>query len=269
MKILAAFNEKSAAETVASLFVELGWPQPGIAENSEAALDLVESSGGCDLLVTEIYLAPAGGLTLRDSLLTRWPEMRTIFVSSQDLPQYASLLRGTPVLPSPLNADALRECLRGFFGEKNSAPVDLTGRFFGDFNIREKLGEHDGIEIYRARQKSDHRQVTLHVLSIEKSADPVCRAAFLENANAKKRLRHRRVLDVEEVGEAEDRPYFCSEFLGDTTLEKLLSNGARIDSSQALQILGLVAEVFGHAEKENIPLEPLTAGAVQIGRAHV
>jgi formylglycine-generating enzyme required for sulfatase activity len=266
VKILAAFNDKSTAESAASLFVELGWPQPSIAENSEAALDQVESAGGCDLLVTEIYLAPAGGFTLRDSLLTRWPEMRTIFVSSQDLPQYASLLRGTPVLSSPLNADALRECLTGFFGEKNSAPVELTGRFFGNFNIREKLAEQDGIEIYRARQKSDGRQVTLHVLSLENSADPNCRAEFLANANAKTRLRHRRVLDVEEVGEAEDRPYFCSEFLGDTTLEKLLSNGTRIDSAQALQILGLVAEVFAHAEKEKIPLAPLTPGAVLLPR---
>ncbi|MFM8984161.1 MAG: hypothetical protein ACKOLA_14985, partial [Spartobacteria bacterium] len=161
MKILAALNDKSAAESVASLFVDLGWPRPVLAENSEAALELVETTGGCDLLVTEIYLAPAGGFTLRDSLLTRWPEMRTIFISAQELPQYAALLRGTPVLPSPLDAESLRECLAGFFGEKTTAPVELAGRHFGEFKVREKLAEQDGIEIYRARRMSEERQVML------------------------------------------------------------------------------------------------------------
>ena len=262
MKILAAFNEKSAAESVASLLVDLGWPRPGIVENSEAALALVEATEGCDLLVTEIYLAPAGGYTLRDSILARWPDMRTIFVSSTPLPQYAALLRGTPLLLSPLDANSLRECLSDFFGKKTSAPVELAGRHFGEFKVREKLAEQDGEQIYRARRMIDERQVTLHVLSPENSADRERRAAFFENARAKIRLRHNRVLAVEKVGETEDRPYFSSEFLGDATLEKLLAKGPRIDSALAMQIVELVADVFGYCENQGVSLASVTPGAV-------
>ncbi len=216
--------------------------------------------GGCDLLVTEVFLPPLGGFTLRDTLRSRYPGMRTIFVSSRDISSYAGLLQGDPLLTLPLPATDLRECLDTLFPPP--VPEDLTGTVFGKFRIREKLSERNGVEIYRARRIDDAHQAMIHVLVRQNPPDPAKGAAFLQEAQAKMRLSHPRVLEVSHTGIAEGREYFCTEFLGDATLEKTIANGHRIDSATALQIIRLAAEVFAYCEKRNIPLAPLTAAAI-------
>lgn len=140
--------------------------------------------------------------------------------------------------------------------------MDLTGSILGKFDIREKLFERDGVEIYRVRQTNIGRPAILHVLSREHSADPERSAAFLEDAKAKARLSHSRIQAIYEAGEAEGRRYFSCEFLGDTSLGTLLSSGERIDAAKALEIVGLAADVFDHCDKRLIAMAPLTADAV-------
>lgn len=265
MKILAAFNDQSTAESVASLFLDLGWPRPTVVENSDEAIRRIDAEGGCDLLVTDVYLSPAGGFALRETLQVRLPEMRTIFVSDRDVSPYVNLLKGAPLLPYPLDAAALGQCLRALFPE-NSTPKpdseDLVGTTLGKFDIREMLGERDGVEIYRAHQSNIGRQAMLFVPTREHSADPVRQAAFLEEAKAMARLSHNRVQAIYEAGEADGRCYFSCEFLGDSTLAKLVSNGKKISHSKALEIICLVADVCSYCEKRLVHLTPLTADAV-------
>ena len=265
MKILAAFNDQSAAESVASLFVDLGWPRPTVVENSDDAMRQIDVEGGCDLLVTDVYLSPAGGFALREALQARLPELRTIFVSDRDVSPYLNLLKGAPLLPYPLDAAALGECLRALFPENPTAKPDsedLVGTTLGKYNIREKLGERDGVEIYRARQSNVGRQAMLFVPTPEHSADPVRRAAFLDEAKAMARLSHNRVQAIYEAGEADGRSYFSCEFLGDSTLAKLVSNGKKISPTKALEIICLVADVCSYCEKRLVHLTQLNADAV-------
>ena len=266
MKILAAFNEKSDAESVASLFVDLGWPRPNVAENSDDAMARVVEEGGCDLLVTDVYLSPAGGFALREALQARLPEMRTIFASARDTSPYTDVLKGAPLLSYPLDAGPLRQSLLSLFPKnttvRESTAEDLVGRTLGKFDVREKLGERDGVEIYRSRQTNVGRQAMLFVQTPEVSADPARTAAFLEDAKAMARLSHNRVQAIHEAGEADGRHYFSCEFLGDSTLEKLVSSGAKIAPAKALEIICLVADVFSYCGKRLIALAPLTASAV-------
>ncbi len=143
-----------------------------------------------------------------------------------------------------------------------SPAPDLTGRALGKFDIREKLGERDGVEIYHARQTNIGRLATLHVLSAAHSADPERSAVFVEDAKAMARLSHNRVQSIHEASEAEGRRYYSCDFLGDCSLETLLSRGEKISPSKALEILCLAADVFDYCEKRRIALRPLTASAV-------
>jgi hypothetical protein len=217
VKIFAALNEASSAESVASLFVELSWPRPSLAFHSDDAIREIEAAGGCDLLVLDVFLSPLGGFTLRDMLRDRYPAMKTLFVSSRDISAYAGLFQGAPFLPLPLQTNALRSCLESMFPAP--AAVDLTGTIFGHFHVREKLDEREGVEIFRARKTHSGHQVMLHVLIQE---NPPCSkkgAAFLDEAQAKMRRSHPRILEVLETGTAERREFFTTPFLGGATLE--------------------------------------------------
>ncbi|MEN9469702.1 MAG: hypothetical protein RL630_1435, partial [Verrucomicrobiota bacterium] len=260
MKVFAALNEASSAEAVASLFVELSWPHPSMAFDTDEAIREIEAAGGCDLLVLDVFLSPLGGFTLRDILRARYPAMKTIFVSSRDISAYAGLLQGTPFLPLPLETNALRNCLESMFPAPAAAP--LSGTIFGNFHVREKLGEQNGVEIFRARKTHSGHQVMLHVLIQENPPRQRKGAAFLDEAQAKMRRIHPRILEVLETGIAEGREYFTTPFLGGDTLESILAHGGTIDASSALQILGLVAEVFGECDRKHIPLGPLTSSAI-------
>jgi hypothetical protein len=260
VKIFAALNEASSAESVASLFVELSWPRPLLAFDTDEAIREIEASGGCDLLVLDVFLSPLGGFTLRDILRDRYPAMKTIFVSARDISDYAGLLQGAPFLPLPLEINALRGWLESAF--PSPAAVSLSGTIFGNFHVREKLGERDGVEIFRARKTQSGHQVMLHVLIQENPPSQKKGAAFLDEAQAKMRRIHPRILEVSETGIAEAREYFTTPFLGGNTLETILANGGTVDASSALQILGLVADVFGECDRKHISFGPLISSAI-------
>jgi formylglycine-generating enzyme required for sulfatase activity/CheY-like chemotaxis protein len=111
VRILVADSDATAAETVSKMFVELGWPEPSTTSSSDEAIDWINANGGCDLLLTEVYLLPADGFTLRETIQPFLPSMRTIFTSEHDISPYVDRLEGRPFLPKPLNLDALRDCL--------------------------------------------------------------------------------------------------------------------------------------------------------------
>jgi formylglycine-generating enzyme required for sulfatase activity/CheY-like chemotaxis protein len=124
MKILVAFLEKPVAEAVSQILSDLGWPQPGIAETSDAAVEWINANGGCDLLICEVYLSPADGFTLRDTIQPHLPGLRTIFSSAYDISPYVDRLNGAPFLPQPVAPEALRQCLEELFpSESQPAPA--------------------------------------------------------------------------------------------------------------------------------------------------
>lgn len=124
MKILVAFLEKPVADAVSQILSDLGWPQPGIAESSDAAVEWINANGGCDLLISEVYLSPADGFTLRDTIQPHLPGLRTIFSSAYDISPYVDRLEGAPFLPQPVAAEAIRQCLEELFPSDNQ-PADM------------------------------------------------------------------------------------------------------------------------------------------------
>jgi len=129
MKILLAFTESQITDDLSKMLVDLGWPRPGVAHNSDDAVVWMNENGGCDLLISEVYFSPADGFTLRDTVAPFLPDMRILFSSKFDISPYADRLSGAPFLSQPLNPETLRKTVVNLIGEprvEESAPLPVV-----------------------------------------------------------------------------------------------------------------------------------------------
>ena len=129
MKILLAFTESQITDDLSKMLVDLGWPRPGVAHNSDDAVVWMNENGGCDLLISEVYFSPADGFTLRDTVAPFLPDMRILFSSKFDISPYADRLSGAPFLSQPLNPETLRKAVVDLIGEprvEEPAPMPVV-----------------------------------------------------------------------------------------------------------------------------------------------
>lgn len=112
MKILVVDAVPGAADALADSLKQLGWTGAGSATNSDDAVEWINRHGGCDVLVTEVFLQPADGLTLRETIQPHLPAMKTVFTSAHDASAYESRMNGCPFLSAPVAPAALDTLLR-------------------------------------------------------------------------------------------------------------------------------------------------------------
>ena len=120
MKILVVDSDAAAAGALAQSLQSLGWTQAGAASDSDGAVEWINQHGGCDVLVTEVYLQPADGFTLRETIQPHLPAMKTIFTSIHDASAHADRMAGCEFLPAPVAAGVLDAVIRRLTG---TAPV--------------------------------------------------------------------------------------------------------------------------------------------------
>ncbi|MEI6279495.1 MAG: response regulator, partial [Verrucomicrobiae bacterium] len=125
MRILVVDGVADAAENLEKSLLSLGWPAVGSATNSDEAVEWINDHGGCDVLVTEVFLQPADGFALRETIQPHLPDMKTIFTSAHDLSAHADRMAGCPSLCAPVNAAALDALIRHLTATppQTSAPV--------------------------------------------------------------------------------------------------------------------------------------------------
>lgn len=111
MKILLASSDATFSASLTESLLKLGLPAPGRVSDSNAAVDWINSHSGCDLLITEVYLAPMDGFALRDFLVEHLPDLKIAFTSAYDISPYAERLEGAPFLPQPCDTAFLRTVL--------------------------------------------------------------------------------------------------------------------------------------------------------------
>lgn len=68
--------------------------------------------GGVDVLITEVFLPGIDGFAVRDEIQAQTPSLLTVFLTRHDLRAYADAVRGTPVLPIPVNPDLVISALQ-------------------------------------------------------------------------------------------------------------------------------------------------------------
>lgn len=123
MKLLIVDGEPDVAAGLAAWLVENGWDAPGVATTSDEAVEWINQNGKIHLLVSEVFLQPADGLTLRESVLPYFPKMKTIFMSAHDVSTHAARMEGCPFLSKPVTGDALDSAIRDLYEEKPAAPI--------------------------------------------------------------------------------------------------------------------------------------------------
>ncbi len=109
MKILVALSDPSVFSTLSQAIAALGESTPSFAADSDAVVEWINTNGGCDLLISEVYLTPTDGFALRDALLPYLPELKVIYTSQHDVSPYLDRFAGAPFLSQPITANALAE----------------------------------------------------------------------------------------------------------------------------------------------------------------
>ena len=118
MKILIADSEPGLGAGLAAWLVENGWDAPGVAATSDEAVEWINQNGRADVLISDVFLQPADGLTLRESLLPHLPKMKTIFLSAHDVSAHSARMQGCPLLTKPVTGEALDAAIRGLYEAK-------------------------------------------------------------------------------------------------------------------------------------------------------
>ena len=128
MKTLIALGDSDTSSTLALSLTALGKSDPGLATNSDAAIEWINSNGGCDLLISEVYFTPLDGFSLRDALLPYLSDLKVIFTSPHDISPYVERLAGAPFLSQPITSESLAQALTelGIADESQAAPPAPT-----------------------------------------------------------------------------------------------------------------------------------------------
>jgi formylglycine-generating enzyme required for sulfatase activity/DNA-binding NarL/FixJ family response regulator len=116
MNILIVDDEPGLAVGLAGWLEENGWGTPGVATNSDEAVEWINRHGGVDILVCDVVMKPADGFTLREIVLPHLPKMQTIFISGYDLSGHAARMHGCQFLQKPVTGESLDNALRSLCG---------------------------------------------------------------------------------------------------------------------------------------------------------
>ena len=78
-----------------------------VALNGPTALQVAETLGSVDVLITDVVMEPIDGFTLRNQIVEKYPSCKVIFISGYDLSDYAAYTEGCDVLTKPVEGEVL------------------------------------------------------------------------------------------------------------------------------------------------------------------
>ena len=143
---------------------------------------------------------------------------------------------------------------------------DLAGKTIGPYQLRRKIGQGTGSEVFEAVQTSMDRVVALKILAPELQGDDNAVQTFLANASAKANVQHPSILAVYEAGHDDGMYYYAREFVDGANLAHLHLEGRSIDDATALQCIKVAAEALSYLNQQKIAHPPVTADDLYLGR---
>jgi serine/threonine-protein kinase len=115
--------------------------------------------------------------------------------------------------------------------------------------------------VYRARQVKADRIVALKLMLHTEHAGSSARARFDIEAQAVARLQHPNIVQVFEVGEVDQVPFFSLEFVAGGTLSQKIKK-ALLPSNEVARVAATLARTMGYAHRSNIVHRDLKPGNV-------
>src|SRR5215470_19020584 len=126
----------------------------------------------------------------------------------------------------------------------------LTGKRFGRYEIRNKIGEGGMGEVYVAHDDELDRSVAIKFLPYEFISDEDRRTRFRQEARTASSLNHPNIITIYEIGENEHGSFLATEFIEGRTLREILKTES-INLPRILRIIEQVANalVAAHSAK--------------------
>lgn len=112
MRILIVDDDTSVIQTLLATLKTLPGHDVRIATSGDKALENASGMGGVDLLITDVVMDPMDGFTLRDQLIMRYPNVRTILISGYDLSDYPEQTQYHQLLQKPFDPPTLVQAVQ-------------------------------------------------------------------------------------------------------------------------------------------------------------
>jgi serine/threonine protein kinase len=121
-------------------------------------------------------------------------------------------------------------------GGGSSAGGDLDGvpKSLGGYTIVKLLGKGGMGAVYMARQVSLDRDVALKVMNPQWAKDPAFLARFTREAYAAAQLVHHNIVQIYDIGEEHDTPFFSMEFVKGKNLGQVTHSQGKLDVDEAV-----------------------------------
>lgn len=107
MRILLVDDDTAVVQALLAILKTLPGHEVRVATNGGKALENAATMGGADLLITDVVMEPMDGFTLRDHMVSRYPEVRTILISGYDLSDYPEQTKQHQLLQKPIETEVL------------------------------------------------------------------------------------------------------------------------------------------------------------------
>lgn len=142
-------------------------------------------------------------------------------------------------------------------------------RRFGGYEVLRQIGRSGGAFVYRARQVSVDRLVTLTILPRQEAEKPAYRQRFERQVAAASKLRHPNVLSAIDAGSIAGHQYIVSEHVGGRRLSEALEAKEWFGIRRAVHIALGLARALEHVDSVGMLHRNLTPQTVILGDADV
>lgn len=129
--------------------------------------------------------------------------------------------------------------------------VEELADFFPQLEVLSLIGRGGMGVVYKARQKSLHRDVALKLLAPERAGDPMFARRFASEARSLAALNHPHIVGVHDFGEAGGYFYLLMEFVDGVNLRQLIQS-RRLTPDEALGIIMPVCDALQAAHERGI-----------------
>ena len=149
---------------------------------------------------------------------------------------------------------------------------DPVQRQFGDYELKELIGEGGMGVVYRAHQASLDRDVAVKLLAAGPWASKSFIERFRREAQNAARMQHPNIVAIYEVGSAEELHFFSMRLIRGGSLADLLQREGALPALRAAQLLRVIAEAVDYAHRLGVlhlDLKPANVLLDDNGAPHV
>jgi formylglycine-generating enzyme required for sulfatase activity/CheY-like chemotaxis protein len=259
------------------------------AADAESAVAVAQQLEALDVLVAQGVLGGGfSGFDLRDAVRAKFPGLRTVVTSRDELSEFGAQVEDSVLLGEPVGDEALAAAVARAGGtgtavdpeppageapedEKtapDAPPLLAPGTAIGNYVIRERLYVEKDSETYLAFQQAVKREVALVLLLPELLGDAAVVEGFLERSRVKAAITHPRIAPLYEAQKTGGWMYYTREMPHGRSIEELIATGAKFGEKTLADVIAGVGEAMSQAELRGYHYRMPTARDIFVDQEH-